>query len=96
MVKPLPPTRRKDYLPPEISILRTEVEQLPRSIRDRLLPLCDKLCHFMYVQGRLFEMSQETAERLDLDVKYLRFDLDVTRRERDQFREELENWTQGF
>jgi hypothetical protein len=76
--------------------MRTEIERLPLTVRDRLLPLCDKICHFIGLQGRLFEMAQESADRLQLDVKYLQFDLDATRSERDAFRQELENLTEGW
>ena len=85
-----------DYLPKEIGQLRNEVEQLPRVIRDRMLPLCDKLCHFLCLQGRLFELAQETVERQQLEAQCKQFDLDWTRRERDAFREELENLTEGW
>jgi hypothetical protein len=78
-----------DYLPKEIGQLRTE-------IRDKMLPLCDKLCHFLCLQGRLFELAQETVERQQLEAQCKQFDLDWTRRERDAFREELENLTEGW
>src|SRR5438876_693586 len=97
MTKPLPTkSKREEYQPREMSDLRAEVENLPRSIRDRLLPLCDRICHFIYLQGRLFEVAQETVDRLQLDVKYLSFDLDCTRQERDQAVDELENLTEGW
>jgi hypothetical protein len=96
MSKPLPTHTNQDFLPKEIGQLRKEVEHLPRSIRERLLPLCDKVSHFICLQGRLFEMAQESADRLQLDVKYLLFDLDCTRGERDQLREELEHYSEGY
>jgi hypothetical protein len=96
MAKPISVQSMSDYLPKEIGSIRAEVERLPLSVRDRLLPLCDKICHFIGLQGRLFEMAQESADRLQLEVKYLMFDLDCTRGERDAFREELENLTEGW
>jgi hypothetical protein len=95
MAKPLALLPAQEFLPHEIGELRKDVEALPRSVRDKLLPLCDKICHFIHLQGRLFEMAQETVDRLHLDVKYLLFDLDMTKRERDQLRQELENYTGG-
>jgi hypothetical protein len=95
MAKPLPSSGANDYLPRDISQLRKELEGLPRSVRDKLLPLCDRICHFIHLQYRLFEIAQETVDRLHLDVKYLQFDLDVTRRERDDLRQQLENYTGG-
>jgi hypothetical protein len=96
MAAPLPPQVKEEYLPREFVEIRLEIERLPRKIRDRMLPLCDRICHYVHLQGRLFEMAQETAERLQLDVKYLLFDLDCTRKERDDAVEELENLTEGM
>ena len=96
MAKPLSSPVKDQFLPREIAELREQVHNLPRSIRDRMLPLCDKICHFIHLQGRLFEMAQESADRLQLDVKYLLFDLDCTRGERDEAVEELENLTEGW
>jgi len=40
-----------------------------------MLPLCDRVCPTCHLQGRLFELAQDTVERLQLDIKYLLFDL---------------------
>jgi hypothetical protein len=86
MAKPVPLTISTEYLPKEVGILRKEIEQLPRSLRDRLI----------YLQGRLFEMAQENLDRLQLEMKCLHFDLDCTRQERNELQEELENHTEGW
>jgi hypothetical protein len=96
MAKPLPLKVKDEYLPRELNELRKDIETLPRQIRERMLPLCDRICHFLHLQGRLFELAQETVDRLQLDVKYLMFDLDCTRNERDEAVEELENLTEGW
>jgi hypothetical protein len=96
MAAPLPASAKPDYLPKEIAELRQELEHLPRSLRDRMLPLCDRVCHFIYLQSRLLEVAQETVDRLQLDVKYLMFDVDMTKRERDLLRDELENQAEGM
>jgi hypothetical protein len=96
MAKPLAPKTRGQFLPKEIGQLRSDIEQLPRSVRDRLLPLCDKICHFLSLQGRLFELAQEAVDRLQLEVKCVHFDLECTRRERDEFREQLEHFTEDW
>jgi hypothetical protein len=89
-------TNPADYMPKELATLRKEVEQLPRSVRDRLLPLCDKICRFIHLQGRLFEIAQENCDRMQLDLKCLLFDLDCTRQERDDLREHWENPKEGW
>jgi hypothetical protein len=82
----------KDQLPQELVELQRQIDQLPRSLVDRLGPLADKVCYFTRLQGRLIRIAQEAVEQLQLDVKYLLFDLDATRRERDELRQELEDF----
>lgn len=90
MAKPLPPEWKKEQLPPELIELRDQLDLLPRAYRERLLPLCDKVCHFTRLQGRLVRIAQDAVDQLQLDNKYLVFDLEATRRERDALRHELE------
>jgi len=86
-------TLSSEFQPREMGELRKDIEGLPRSVRERLLPLCDKICQVVYLQGKLLDMVQETVDSLQVDVKYLLFDLDATKVERDALREELENYT---
>jgi hypothetical protein len=80
-----------DHLPLELTELCRRVEALPRRGRGQLLPLCNWLSEWAHRQNRLVQAAQETVDQLQLDVKYLRFDLDCTRSERDAFRRELES-----
>jgi hypothetical protein len=70
--------------------LQSLIDQLPRSLRDQMKPLCDRMVHFVRLQGRLVRIAQEAVDQLQLDAKYLQFDLEATRRERDMFREAME------
>ncbi len=45
---------------------------------------------------RIMGLVQEALSQLRLDVKYLMFDLEVTRRERDQYRGRLEETERGY
>ena len=84
---------RKDQpsqLPQEFTDLRAQVESLPDYLRDKLLPLCERVGFFTRLQARLVRMAQDAVEQLQLDVKYLMFDLEATRRERDNYRDQLE------
>ncbi len=83
-------TTSKDQLPRELLELRSHLELLPGYQRDKLAPLCERLSHFVRLQGRLVRIAQDAVDQLQLDVKYLTFDLEATRRERDAYRKELE------
>lgn len=70
--------------------MQRQIDHLPRVLVDRLGPLVDKVCYFTRLQGRLIQIAQEAVEQLQLDVKYLLFDLDATRRERNALKQDLE------
>lgn len=76
-------TRPPELLPQELVNLRKEMTQLPTATRDRLLPLCERLAQYTTLQNRLVRIAQDAVDQLQLDVKYLQFDLEVTQRERD-------------
>ena len=90
MAEPMRLEWRKDQIPQELIDLHGQLNQLPLSVRDKLMPLCERVGHFTRLQGRLVRMAQEAVDQLQLDVKYLMFDLEATRRERDTFRQQLE------
>lgn len=98
MAKPLPLDWRKDQVPHDLLELRTHLESLPLPNRERLVPLCDRVGHFTRLQARLVKVAQDAVDQLQLDVKYLLFDLEATRRERDELRdliEEIEDEGEG-
>lgn len=91
MARPLPTTEwRKDEVPQELVELRCHLDRLPYHLREKVLPLCDKLGHFARLQGRLVKIAQDAVDQLQLDIKYLLFDLEATRRERDELQAHLE------
>lgn len=75
---------RADQMPQELRELRSHLSKLPPAWRAKLLPLCDGLAHYNRLQQRLIRIAQDAVDQLQLDVKYLTFDLEVTRRERDE------------
>ena len=89
MANPLPAEWCKDQLPQEIVDLRQRVDQLPLPMRDKLMPLCEWVAHYSRLQNRLIRVAQEAVDQLQLDVKFLMFDLEATRRERDSLLKEL-------
>jgi hypothetical protein len=89
MARPHSPEWRKDQIPSELIELRTQIEELPLHHRQKLLPLCERLHHYTRLHSRLLRIAQEAVDQLQLDAKYMQFDLEATRRERDELQREL-------
>ena len=89
MAKPLSEWRQ-DQMPQELSELKKHIDMLPLHLRERLSPLCERVGHYTRLQTRLVKIAQEAVDQLQLDVKYLLFDLEATRRERDELLRDLE------
>ena len=90
MASPLPVETRKDEVPQELVELRSHLDRLPSHLRMQVMPLCDKLAHFARLQTRLVRIAQDAVDQLQLDIKYLLFDLEATRRERDELKAQVE------
>lgn len=89
MTDPAKKEWRKDNVPSELVELRNHLDQLPHYLRQKLIPLCDRVGHFARLQGKLVKIAQDAVDQLQLDVKYLLFDLEATRRERDEMKFEF-------
>ena len=86
---------RSEQLPQELLDLFDQIDSLPGSSREQLRPLCDRVCHIVRLQKRLVRMSEDTVATLQLRAKYLLFDLEVTRRERNALHQELREQADG-
>ena len=89
MAHPKSPEWRKEQIPSELIELKKHIEELPLHLRQKLLPLCERLHHFNRLHSRLLSIAQEAVDSLQLDAKYLQFDLEATRRERDELLREI-------
>ena len=79
-----------DLAPAELRELATAIETLPASYRDALTPAMTRVIACSTRRRRILNLVQEALSQLRLDMKYLIFDLEATRRERDQYKAELE------
>ncbi len=77
-------------LPPEITELEQCVSLLPLEFRSRLQPLVMRVAESTRRRRRILNLVQEALGQLRLDMKYLIFDLEATRRERDELLRRLE------
>jgi hypothetical protein len=79
-----------DELPTDILELVTALKSLPPEIRAPLEPLVTRVMESTKRRRRILGLVQDALGQLRLDMKYLMFDLEATRRERDGFRRKLE------
>jgi len=79
-----------DDIPKEISDLVAVVAELPREYRVTLEPALKRVVDSTRRRRRILSLVQDALGQLRLDMKYLAFDLEATRRERDDYRSKLE------
>ena len=77
-------------VPAEISQLASAIGDLPKDIQARISPYMDKVIDSTKRRRRILGLVQDALSQLRLDMKYLMFDLEATRRERDDYRRQLE------
>lgn len=82
------PESRRDDLPREIIDLARHIADLPEELQDDLEGAYNRVVESVRRRRRILSLVQEALSQLRLDIKYLMFDLEVTRRERDELREQ--------
>ena len=70
-------------LPAELSELQQAIDGLPVDAKLRLQPMLLRVIESTNRRRKILQMVQESIGQLRLDMKYLIFDLEATRRERD-------------
>lgn len=87
----------------ESSSLPAEMQELARLIeasngpeKRALAAAYERVAESILRRRRILNLVQEALAQLRLDVKYLMFDLETTRRERDLFQAQLEENDRGF
>lgn len=85
-----PAAKLTDETPNELKEMVQAVEALPLRYRDAIAPALNRVVECSTRRRRILNLVQEALSQLRLDMKYLIFDLEATRRERDQYREMLE------
>ena len=77
-------------LPKELVELSQRISQLSSRDRVGLEPLLDRVVQSTQRRRRIMRLVQEALSQLRLDMMYLVFDLEATRRERDMLKEQSE------
>jgi len=81
---------RREDLPRDILDLAAAIESLPPEYRQTIEPALGRVVENTHRRRRILTTIQEAISQLRLDMKYLMFDLEATRRERDALREQSE------
>jgi hypothetical protein len=77
-------------LPADLVDLVSAVAQLPENDRQSLDKALSRVVESTKRRRRILTLVQDALGQLRLDMKYLMFDLEATRRERDEYRRQAE------
>lgn len=71
--------------------LAAVAETLPPQYAAKVTPLVAKLIEASERRTRILSLVQDALGQLRLDMKYIAFDLEATRRERDEYKNKLDS-----
>ena len=91
-MKPQPFSASKDSnpIPPDLMELISAIGNLPTEYQRKLEPVVTRVKESTRRRKRILNLVQEALSQLRLDMKYLMFDLEATRRERDAYKADLD------
>lgn len=84
------PDSVSNELPRELIDLGRRIAALPDAQFRELEPAYARVVDCVRRRRRILELVQEALAQLRLDIKYLMFDLDATRKERDEYKAQLD------
>ncbi len=84
-----PDTGESD-LPRELIDLAQKIADLPEPLQKDLETAYRRVVESVRRRRRILALVQEALSQLRLDIKYLMFDLEVTRKERDELKLRME------
>ena len=82
--------KSREELPKDLVELVALIGALPANERSQIEPVLERVVQGTQRRRRILSLVQEALSQLRLDMKYLVFDLEATRRERDDYRQALE------
>jgi hypothetical protein len=77
-------------LPADLNRLIAAIHALPESHSHEALVALERVVESTKRRRRILSLVQDALSQLRLDMKYLMFDLEATRRERDEYLAKLE------
>lgn len=87
---PEPTAKTPPQIPADLQRLAIALHSLPAEHASQIAPLVDAVVESTKRRRRILTLVQDALSQLRLDMKYLMFDLEATRRERDEYRLKLD------
>ena len=84
------PTAPVEELPADLHRLAAAIHALPDQYSRDLIPALERVVESTKRRRRILNLVQDALSQLRLDMKYLMFDVEATRRERDEYHSRLE------
>jgi hypothetical protein len=81
-----------EELPADLLRLATSIRALPEEHSRDLVPALERVIESTGRRRRILTLVQDALSQLRLDMKYLMFDLEATRRERDDYHARLQEF----
>src|SRR3954471_11890766 len=79
-----------EQLPADLLRLATAIHGLPDQYSRELIPVLERVVESTKRRRRILNLVQDALSQLRLDMKYLMFDVEATRRERDEYHARLQ------
>jgi hypothetical protein len=79
-----------EELPADLLRLASAIHALPEPYSRELIPSLERVIESTKRRRRILTLVQDALSQLRLDMKYLMFDVEATRRERDEYQARLE------
>ena len=83
-------SEKQDQLPMDLNDLISAINELPSEYASQLEQPLNRVVEYTRRRRRILNLIQEALSQLRLDMKYLMFDLESTRRERDEYKNSLD------
>jgi hypothetical protein len=81
----------KEEIPADVRQLAEFVRSLPEDYSEPMLPVLERVLESTKRRRRILTLVQDALGQLRLDMKYLMFYWEATRRERDEYKAKLES-----
>jgi hypothetical protein len=76
--------------PTDLVELGRRIDALPERERDNLRSVFDRVAESFRLRTRIMNVAKEALETIRLEMTFLRFDLEATRREKDSLQKRID------